>query len=921
MMTLFISSRSWLFICLGWTTLAPSLMLGAIIDMRDHRVPSKQPHLLRALGLADVALRTEERAEVDRGIGEEGVRNVLYLPSSPTELALGLDMLFTQTRRANADDTLPSFWNFVHPKPSKPEVTEYAPGYYPDCGQLVLRSDTPSSKRGMRSCLYIDLSGLLTAYDGRVTVLPTAPWQAPWQGSLGLTFAVSQGTLVCYFPTRYNGRVPVGGARNDCWGVDDGNTLPEVVNNVGGKRFELTTVAMLHALTHVDAPKWDALWVFYDSALSYKTPNVDFSHSSVQRDGGQVNDYIHHQTLRLSDCNLAFSSNHGGVTKAEASTLLTRMWPHMKRFATPPLEEQFRNLKSELDVPYLAPLEAIPNLLDTPLYVECPFTFRELSLLSAYGNFHLPLTGGDFDPDVQEDSTPAMGDLAQWAIKGSVAVYGGAALPVPDGLWDGRFLLFPHAHAHMLTLGHMDTNCNEVSPFDGYSPCHPKNAQKPWPARFLDGVHCGFADINNCWNMGPFIGHSDKTKTATDPEDVALLMDRVWSSPGRFYYVRTTPPEVKSSNLMPVAGPQGSTPMLDHNLQSSSLPPPRRDSDPTLRVGDDPSLTMVGVAAGVAGAASAASLAFNSDHMSGAQLATTVAVSAAVVGGVWLVHRLAPGSPNDRNVLLDENNEDVQYIGRFNFSFTVHEYLGKWTVVPTCSTAKLMAHDKSICLRECKEVLSITDYRTSIDDRYISEQNTVLVDTSYLKLYRIFTKPTDGRVRLSEVDHIAFMHDTPPAMDKVGRDIKKMVHKLAPPPSSILQRMNCWTPVVREEEGTTLGYIFIGDVTPVAQYFTDWHGQSRGGGAGYSENPLSQLHEAIKSKLLTQWPESAIEDWWDSYTHAKAGRRKCKWLPQALAQYPELKHVELRIVAHKGFKFLRTYDGDEEEALQFNREP
>ncbi len=507
-------------------------------DMRHYRPPSKQEALLAGLGLQGVKLCTEV-PEVANREGEESTRRVLYLPSNPGELVMVLDILASHASpgaggtpllalaRAGKDMAFP----------------QLPPGYHDKDGVLVTVSDSIPSKGPSHKRIEVALKDWIQAHPDILTVLPTATWQAAWEGSVGLQFNMPEGPLHIYFPSRYSGFAPVADYRNASWTLSNGPRGAELLG------YKLHSIQMLHALTMEGAPKFDAMWIFYDSGLQIPLSHpsrIRFFHGSHLREQNQSNDYAHHQTLRLGR---RLNSSE------ERLAFYTRMWQYMKQCSNPSLMEQLNMLETEEDVPFIRDLEA-SEYLDEKLLPEHPFTFRRLSLMQAYASMSLPMSSGD-RPSAHI-SIPNSKETIRWK-RGVINVRGGADCPVPDGLWDGRFKLFPRDHAHMINIG--DLHCNGgVSPFDR-------------PDRFPDGLHCGFAKKENIWLLP--LELSGLNHALCKLEKVAPLVQSVWEAPGRFYYEKTSEAYISSK---PVPISSFTEPVEDHKLPTrNSIEPSKRE--------------------------------------------------------------------------------------------------------------------------------------------------------------------------------------------------------------------------------------------------------------------------------------------------------------------------------------------------------
>ncbi len=529
-------------LCIG---LLPNGAVAVQSDIREYRVPNKQHVLLKKLGLEHIQLHTEAAKDVDRREAAS-TRRILYLPSNPGELAMGLSMLLDHAKQ---DDEGPESLTFMHSDGNRTTP----PGYHADSGRLRATCDGKISKGPEHGCIEVDLEGWMQAYPQKLAVLSQEAWQAQWPGGTGLQFSMPEGLLHVYFPTRYSGLAPTADNREPSWAITRDDQTPERVPMLLGHK--LHTTQMLHALASEGAPRLDALWVFYDSMIKQNKNNdhLYFYHDSHLRGCNQSNDYAHHQTLRWGT----------GLKSPEArAKFYTKMWAHMQQQSEPNLMEQLHALEAEQDVPYLRELEG-DDQLDEKLWPEQPFTFRQMSLMQAYASMSLPMCAGDGTFGESKDGKRIE---SLWPI-GEIYVNGGADLPVPDGLWDGRFKLFPHAHAHMINVGGLACNGERV-PF-----LHLRDTYE----HFRDGVHCGFAKKENIWWL------KSGGKTIANLDEVAQLVQSVWDAPGRFYY------EKVEAAPQPVPAPPLSEPEADRKPAARHTERQIRTEDmhPSVPPGED----------------------------------------------------------------------------------------------------------------------------------------------------------------------------------------------------------------------------------------------------------------------------------------------------------------------------------------------
>ena len=487
-----------------------------LIDLRDYRLPSKQSQLLDALGLGDISLETESASEVERTIEEEGTRRVIYLPYSPRELMVVLDMLLTLAKENSGNQSSTSFWDFA--QWHQPHSNTFDASHKPD-DRLIATMERidrkfPGREEHSVRVLDLNLAALLTEYSAQISLIEKEhdSWFNAWEDSLGLSFELRQGRLELYFPIRFSGMTQPGLGVEEALLVDTQKKEPIIIFSeiYDSHEQRLHTADMLHALARPDAPKWDGLWIFNDAQL--KLPGKVGQFSNFQRVRNQVNDYVQ-QTLRHED---QLRAND------DLRDFYQKMWSFVNEHSSPSLPEQLASFDAEFEnIPFLN--ESISDL-DKPIFEGHPFSFKELSMLSAYGNFELPL-------GVTSDFKRPVGP---WLSV--VAIQGGSVSFVPDGLWDGRFLLFPHEHAHMLNFGTLGNNNGGINPFKAYNPLRPDSATHPIQARFRDGAHCAYAKDGNCWRIRT---HSSPSGLDFNIDHVSMLAKSAWEAPGRFFYKKS----------------------------------------------------------------------------------------------------------------------------------------------------------------------------------------------------------------------------------------------------------------------------------------------------------------------------------------------------------------------------------------------
>lgn len=766
-------------LCVG---LLPNGAVAMWGDIREYRVPSKQHVLLKKLGLEKIRLREEAAEDVNRGEAAS-MRRVLYLPSNPGELVIGLCMLLDHAKEGTEGTPSLAFMHYVSYGPTPP-------GYHTDSGRLVALCDSRFPTKGpQHTRIEIDLKGWMQAYPEKLSVLPPAAWHTQWEGAVGLAFTMPEGPLHVYFPTRYGGLAPTACGGGCVWKIT--REYPERVPKLLG--YKLYTTQMLHALASEGAPRFDALWVFYDSGMEDRSnkDHLYFNHGSHMRIANQTNDYAHHQTLR-------WGTSLDSPEEREA--FYTKMWAHMLQHSEPDLMKQLRALEAEEDVPYLRELEE-EGRLDEKLWPEQPFTFRQMSLLQAYATMSLPMCYSDRGHIGETKDGERIYSL--W-YHGEIWVHGGAELPVPDGLWDGRFKLFPHSHAHMINLGDLTSNGGGKVPLR----C-PRGSYD----HFRDGIQCGLAKRENIWWLK--LGW----KTVADLKHVALLVQSVWEAPGRFYYEKVA--EVPQ----PVPAPPLPEPEEDRKPAARPTERPEKDKDKHTAdslIEEDPERSrgwwssIWGANNTPTAATSTAIVPFIAKNSKTAAVGLGVT---AVIGGVYYHYNNAQPSkrvsaPSDKLELKFASDEDGK-------AFKVDISCNGESIKTTLKQER--ENTRNLC---------------------ISPESTHVIHNIYL--FVLLEDPT-GKVTIKEVEKGA-IHKT----DWLGRD--RIEDNVSSALKSIMKKVKGpsswnWIPGIDNvSKPNPIGYLFISDFKLA------------------NREAFHKLEEAIKDRLYKEDPISRIyiKNWADS---------------------------------------------------------
>lgn len=853
-----------------------------IRDLRQYRIPSKQDELLQVLGLSRIELKTEPKEEVDRSISTEveqracwgrkdELRRMIYLPFNTDELIIGLDILMTQARCTDLEG--PPFLAFVR-RVEKENCKNYpAHGYNAELGILVAEgSPNTSTKRSLNKRIEINLKGLMEAFPDCVSVLPTSDWQTPWKGSVGLAFNTLRGPLHVYFATCYSGFAPMASDRTSAISlVGRSGDVPEIA---GG--YKLYSVSMLHALTHAHAPKFDAMWIFYDSGLDVRLKYNEYTnashggpltrahrstddsfvlcHSSHLRSSNQSHDYAHHQTLRLLD-------HHSHTNAEERKEFYDKMWAHMKRFSNPNLLDQLHALEKE-DIPFIRALEKEIEM-DEKLLPEHPFTFRTLVLCQAYCNFSLPMKCGDWDNLTVEEPETSSSYIKEnrdpgFITKGIICVRGGVDLPVPDSLWDGRFKLFPRNQAHMINVGGL--SCNQ-----GFSPF-----SRSYDDRFCDGLHCGFAKKENIWHLGGgSLKHGEKSIVPL--EEVAKLIKSLWTSnEGRFWY--------EHKQIEPY------TPIQQE--VSSSLSLSGGDRKPTVKTTDPPLFLK---AAPFVGKAISCNCSLNASWWhSGTAIAT---MGTAVGMGYYSSKALVRDSDSPpRDKMTNTLPRNLKFI--FKSYYDTGELYVNFGVE---GGTPILLHRK----QEGNDGGKSTQYRIYLYAILENELGEIMVQKAHeIALNAAGTML--GAYGWTDVKH---------GMKEMGKKAKK-----------VQEEHRGWFSGWRgKKTGLALvGFLFIGDTTPVKETFAQWQ---QAGTPYYTQdiatlNPLCKLEMTLVDKLNEVAPGSIVKGDWYSFECAK--QRSGTWLATQM-QHPIMRHIQIRMVTFRGLS-LSNILRNPQKNIQFDHD-